>query len=166
MSVNPISNLIAGASASASGGGSGTSSGAGDERATTVTITGGHMRSLEATARTLIATPGSGKAIYVTDIFVFKDSGVNFGSVATGAGLSFNIESGTINKIAELRVNGVLNANGARNREVIPYTTASGDSTTAVHANTALRVSLIGNSGEITGGGDVKFTVFWLEISV
>ena len=124
------------------------------------------MRALGTTSRTLVATPGSGKAIYVTDIFVFKDEGVNFGNVNTGAGLSFNIGSGAVNKIGELRINGVLDANGARNREVVPYTASSGDSTVPVQANTAMTVSLIGNTGALTGGGGVKVTVFWLEIPV
>lgn len=131
-----------------------------------VTITTGQLLALNATPQTLVAAPGSGKALIFEGMQLYKPAGTAYAGIAGGEDLSVKYTNGSGLEVAVCETTGFLDQATAQSRFVRPQTGALSAGTVSSFtpvANAALVLQLL--SGEITTGDSaVKARVYYRVI--
>lgn len=123
-----------------------------------ITITSAQLLALNATARQVVAAPGSGLAIVPVGVLATKAAGTAYGGIATGEDLSFKYTNSSGAESVQMETTGFLDQTTAQARWAYP----NAANLTPV-ANAAIVVHLL--SGEITtGDSDLKLRIFYRVI--
>lgn len=131
-----------------------------------VTITSAELLALNATPKTLVAAPGSGRVLLFDSLYVHKPAGTAYGGIAAGEDLVVKYTDGSGAQASSvIEGTGFLDQATAQQRHVGKpgtVTTAAGD--VAAVANAALVLHLL--VGEIiTGDSDLLVRIWYKEIS-
>lgn len=130
------------------------------QRRKLVKLTSAQVLALFATPVTLVAAPGTGKALELVAASITKPAGTAYAGVAAGEDLSISYTNAAGLAVAGCEVTGFLDQATAQARILKPYNAASGVSDIVPVANAALVIHML--TGEITtGDSPVYVTVIY-----
>lgn len=128
-----------------------------------VTITSAQLLALNATPQTVLAAPGTNKAIIVEGVLAYTAGGTAYAGIAAGEDISFKYTNGSGQEIAVIETTGWLDQTTAQVRYAHPQSGAIAAGTVSSItpvANAAVVVMLL--VGEIiTGNYPIKFRIFY-----
>lgn len=127
-----------------------------------VTISTAELLALNAAPKTLVAAPGSGKALILVDVQLMLDyNSAAYDGIAAGEDLEIRYTNGSGQLVATVESTGFLDATADAYRHVYPTSTAA----IVPAANAALVMDLA--SGEIaTGNSPLKVRLRYREITL
>lgn len=126
-----------------------------------VTVTSAELLALNATPKTLVAAPGSGKANVFEGAVAFYDYGTGaYAAVAAGDDFAVKYTDGSGLQVASCEATGFIDQTSDQTRFIHPYRAASGASDITPVANAALVLQML-NSEVTTGDGIVKLRVYF-----
>ena len=120
-----------------------------------VTLTAGQVRALNSTVQEIIPSPGAGFVTEIESAYAHKASGTAFAGVAAGEDIELRYTDASGLQVAEFETTGWLTLTTASIRHA-QLIAGAATSTPVPNAPIVLR-----NSGAITGGRAVTFTVHY-----
>lgn len=126
-----------------------------------VTVSSAELLALNATPKTILPAPGSGKAyVFCGAVLYMSYNSAAYAGIAAGEDLSFKYTDGSGTELAQCETTGFLDQTSSQTRYVRPQTAASGSSAFTPVANAALVLQLL--SGEITtGNSTLKVRIYY-----
>lgn len=132
-------------------------------RSVRVTITSAQLLALNATPQTVVAAPGSGRAIIFEGAELYHGTGTAYGGIAAGEDLSFKYTNSSGQELGVCETTGFLDQTTVQTRYCRPQTGAISAGTVSSYTpveNAVLVCHLL--TGEITTGNmDLKVRVFY-----